>query len=418
MPVTASNLNVSAEELADRTAYLTAIAGKRIHINNFVNVGDGVADDSAPLDAAVAELAGSGVVLLEPGKRYHRTTTLSYPGGVSFACEGGKATISFAALTTAPAVYMASGGPDAVSVFQNVNVESDAANSGTVFDLDAASESTLYLVGVTANAEGFFSGKLIAAPHANSRVVQDGPSDLRSAKSSAGEAITGAAFDAWGGRLEHAPVAGANLIATKRTRLHGVRLARSSVTGSFAFVTMVAAGLVEIFDCAGEYSAAGAEKTYLLDLVSTGRAVTKGNSWLLSGFQSYDLYKITSAPILLGSDLQLIPSREHATDAGPFTGSNGVRTEMVSASDATAPALVLPRILCQGQRYTQILENNSGGTWSGAPSESTTSPDAFASESGLAGMTNHQLLTRDFVSIYIDRLTLYHWLQVGKAVIL
>ncbi len=371
------------------------------NVKRYDATGDGVADDTAEIQAAedaIAATTNGGWLFFPPGTyritadlvKKHKVHWLAVPGTVTITMD--HATENF--LTFTGAAWTRE------SIIEGINFEGTQANTGT-FCIEAGTLFMLRFRHCKLNkAAALLTGRLFSTVSSSELALED--CDFRAVKTSDNH-FAQSVLTLTGGTLTMAPGATVELIlAVTRLVVDGTRFVQVSTVGNVAFIET--AGDVRVDNAVFDVDDSGAGASTYAFRINGGTVHTENNHFHNDAVP-YEYVSIAAD----GSRLQLLP-HVRVTGTGDLTITTGRSAAMLETSKATAPTLTMPSILFLGQQLDVALYNASAGTWAGNP----TFAGALFEGTGADGLLTLDTLSVRFVALnYLGTPT---WSQIGGHV--
>jgi hypothetical protein len=360
-----ASVNQALQSLLDNTAFLLLLTGSVVNVKNYGAVGDGVADDTAAINAALATLISTGgICYLAPGT-YKTTDAINLRGGMSLFAAPGSVVID-----------QSVGGNDLI---------------GYLGGVDAASpECTIF--GITFENSG--SGALVNANGHSVRVAfVNCVSLIGSAAISSGGASRFRFRDCLFNGFNTDPCLSAQ--SGQRVDAHGCRFVFQAAAASTTGVDYENGSSGSVVGCVFDFSPV--TSGHPLGVLLNSGVVVEGNSFIqsTSGQSCYCVSWLHAAVNLCvgpndygglpqpfglppgpptagassGATTNLVlPAYEHQEfgDSGPASSSPGFASYRFIGSGIQpdgASAIKLPRPMYPGQEITVVLRNVSGSPW-------------------------------------------------------
>jgi hypothetical protein len=336
---------------ADNIAWLLLMLLDSCSVKNFGAVGDDTTDDTAAINAAIA----ARPFVYFPTGLYRHTGLTVVRSCVLFGVNGS----SSLRLDHATNNYFSLPNGDTVLQLRDVSVRAKQNNIGTVFAAASVPNVKVTADRCTINPEHYLLGRIANTLLAG---VQLNDCDTSSRYTGSGYSLPVAQGGVRGGKLEMAPAATDSVIgpidSASRVHLSDVYFWQISTLGGISFVDC-GIGQIVSDGCTFSVNDAGAGSGTFAFRIN-GAQVHVSNITLIV-CNNYQF----ATKAAHGSRLELIPVEKLQSSASSFTLYNGVETIVADATNSAPVHVALPRILFDGQRHTVIVQNGSGGNWSG-----------------------------------------------------
>ncbi len=327
-------------------------------------VGDGVANDQAAIQAAIADAAaaGGGIVFF-PAGTYLTTSVIDLNNTISYIGVGAdKSIVTVNSASGNVFRLTAASSLDSPFLIQGLTLQSSQANASSQLYLNAAcrcvvsrcvfggsSLSTgsgieynanvrLSVIGCLFNCNSPTLPVLIGSASATSSRVQ-----VSSCTVVGPEEFNGRYFDLR--NTAHAYVDGCTFDDT--------------VNGTFGTHYAITATNESLIT--GNSFRGGVTFTGAIEYDSPGISIASGNS-----FESCEARYVTANPLPSGSHLELGGTWSTSGSGSSFTIPDGYDA-YVLVSSGTVPTVTLPQVLFHGQKLTVFLRNSSVGNWATGP---------------------------------------------------
>jgi hypothetical protein len=367
-------------------------------------------DDTAELNAcfaaAYAAIGGGNVTVDLGGRSYRVTGALTcYP---HVNVKHGKivmyhATANFLVWGTAATQRTA-------TVWEDVDLGYAEANTGKAI-VNASGVVDVVFRNCYLNASGFCTGRLFECTT---------ESKFKFKKCVARSATTGSAMISDFGKLSlidgtytMAPDAAEDMIYADTFRARGVTFEQVSTVGDVAFIVLAGSDDFDysVHDCTFEVDDSGAgSPTYGFDLVGNRFLRSSGNRFLNDAI----MYKVTSAPLGAGSDIQLLPHIDYDISGTTTTLPTGHRAYTIESTAAAPPDITIPDPLVEGQELdVAVWNHHAADPWSGPIQFICAAGVYFTEAGGLTDLANLAVASVRFVAGVIDGTLV--WIQQGSA---
>lgn len=327
-------------------------------------VGDGVANDQAAIQAAIADAvaAGGGIVFFPVGT-YLTTSVIDLNNGVSYVGVGSDKSIITVNSASANVLRLAAASAlDAPFVLRGLTLQSSQANaasqlylnadckcivSGCVFGGSALATGSgieynadveLKISGCVFNCNSPTLPVVVGSASSNTSRVQ-----IFSCTVIGPEEFNGRYFDLR--NTAHAYVDGC--------------LFDDTVNGTFGTHYAITATNETLIT--GNSFRGGVTFTGAIEYDAPGVSIASGNS-----FESCEARYVTADPLPSGSHIELAGTWSDSGAGSSFTIPDGYDA-YVLVSTGTVPTVTLPQVLVHGQELTVFIRNSSAGNWVTGP---------------------------------------------------
>lgn len=401
------------EDHVNESQYTQAIQllAERSHSSTNVQsvgvIGNGLADDTAAIVAAQSAVvaAGGGSLFFPPG-RYRITSAITRSPLVAWLGVPGLSVIAMNHATEGTLVF--SGTYDAPVLTYGLDFEADQNNTGIVIAAPTGTPKAIFQRCRVNHADNKLKGKLFYGEGEETFVFED--CEMLS------QITTAVALASDFGRLTlrrghytMAPASTQDMMYGDEFTAEGTTFVHNATIGNVAFIAMAGSDdfRTHVHDCVFD-STAGAG-TFAVKLVGNLSLHFLGNRILSPAL----LYKVVSAPLADGSDIQLIPHRAYSISAATVLLAQGYKTHAIVSDDGSPPTVTLAAPLIKGQRVTVAVRNISGGAWTGAIGFTSSVSVAYTEAGGLTDLADDEIATINFEAITLD--TGLAWVQIGDA---
>lgn len=368
--------------------------------------GTGFADDTAAIVAADAAVAAAGGgSLFFPAGRYRVTSAITRSPLVAWIGLPGLSIIAMDDATANTLVF--SGTYDAPVLTYGLDFEADQDNTGIVFSAPSGTPQALFQRCRVNHADNKLKGKLFYGEAEETFVFEDCEmsSHITSAVALASDF---GRLNLIRGHYTMAPASTQDMMYGDTFKAEGTTFVHNATIGDVAFITMAGSDdfSYHVTDCVFD-SSAGAG-TFAIELQASRFLHFSGNRILAPAL----LYRVGSAPLSDGSDIQLIPHRAYSISAAVASLAQGYAAHTIVSDDGSPPVITMAEPLIRGQRLTVVVRNISGGAWTGAIG--FTGPDvAYTESGGLTDLADDEIATVKFEAVELD--TGLTWVQMGDA---